>query len=115
MTISLKRGQTMIVHLLDHDNIRPNVTSIEGHIRATKRRGVGVDPAGAVVASIVWTEREATESMVQGWTGTVAAGITADIPEGDYAWDAMLTLDSGVVVSTQTVEFELREPATVVE
>lgn len=115
MTISLKRGQTMIVHLLDHDNIRPHVTDIEGHIRATKRRGVGVDPAAVIVANIGWVEREATESMVQGWTGTVPAGVMADIPEGDYAWDAMLTLDSGVIVSTQTVEFELREPATLVE
>lgn len=106
---SFPRGATISIALDVVSGTLADVADLTAKLR--RLTGPELTSNAPEVASFVIAVRNATADTPAGWTLTIPADISRNIPAGTYQTDARLLIGSGVVI-TDPVRIHIKEPAT---
>lgn len=111
MTYTFQRGETVAIAL---DAVQGDPLTVSAISAAMKPVAAGrslVDPAAAVAANFVVTNRVAAGGTPAGWNLTVSAAVSAGLAAGNYLADAKMTV-AGAVTITEPVAIRMIDAVT---
>ncbi|MFC4291497.1 hypothetical protein ACFOWX_03615 [Sphingorhabdus arenilitoris] len=103
-----QRGETISLALdaLSGDSL--SVSSISAVMKAVAPGRTSAAPGAPVAAAFAIEPRMAGDDNPAGWTLTVPAMVSADLPPGSYIADARLELTDGKVVVSDSITMSIR-------
>ena len=110
-TYTFQRGETVLLAL---DAVQGDPATVTGVTAAMKPVAAGrtmADPATAVAATFVVSNRAAAGGVPGGWTLTIPAATSAGLTAGTYLADAKLVM-AGQVTITEPVAIRMVDAVT---
>lgn len=107
-----QRGETVMLALDVQSGDSDQVTGIVAKLRRLPVGNYSLKADADVAATFTVVPRAASGLIAEGWDLTIPAATSAALTAGQYLADARIEI-AGVVVTTNPIIVEIREPATV--
>lgn len=112
--MTFARGETIKVELDATSGDESAVTEVTMKLRKLLTGQWTLESTATVAATATVTDRAAAGGNPAGWTGTIAAAVSAALTAGQYQFDARLEIGA-IVETTDPLYIVITEPATVTD